>query len=64
MKVENLNKIMKMSRFEDDWNGTGGKAFSPNAIFLFSMVIEMLEKQPEIAPTGRNSLLLQYEFRG
>ena len=64
MKVENLNKITKMSRFEDDWNGTGGQAFSPNASSLFSMVSDMLEKQPEMAPTGRNSLLLQYEFRG
>ena len=32
MKIENLNKIRKISFFEDDWNGTGGSAFSPNAI--------------------------------
>ena len=52
MKVGNLNKIEKMAAFDDDWNGTGGSIFS----------IEMLEKQPEIAPTGRNSLLMQYEL--
>ncbi len=62
MKVENLNKIKKMSLFSDDWNGTGGSAFSPNAISFFETIIEMLKKQPEIAPTGRNSLLMQYEL--
>ena len=62
MKIENLNKIRKMSSFEHDWNGTGGSAFSPNAIALFESIIKMLDKQPQIAPTGRNSLLLQYEL--
>lgn len=62
MKVGNLNKIEKMAAFDDDWNGTGGSIFSKKAIKLFKMIIEMLEKQPEIAPTGRNSLLMQYEL--
>lgn len=62
MKVENINKINKMAAFEDDWNGTGGRAFSPKAITLFLSIIETLEKQPGIAPTGRNSLLMQYEL--
>lgn len=62
MKVDNLNKIKKMARFENDWNGTGGSAFSEGAINLFIEIIEMLDKQPGIAPTGRNSLLMQYEL--
>lgn len=62
MKIENLNKIEKMALFEYDWNGTGGSAFSNNAIALFKSLIEILDKQPQIAPTGRNSLLLQYEL--
>ena len=62
MKIENLNKIRKMSFFEHDWNGTGGSVFSPNAIALFESIIKALDKQPQIAPTGRNSLLLQYEL--
>lgn len=62
MKVENINKINKMAAFEDDWNGTGGSAFSSKAITLFLSIIETLEKQPGIAPTGRNSLLMQYEL--
>lgn len=62
MKVENINKIKKMALFDYDWNGTGGSAFSQNAIALFRSIIEILDKQPQIAPTGRNSLLLQYEL--
>lgn len=62
MKVENLNKIKKMALFDDDWNGTGGSAFSEGAINLFKVIINTLEKQPQIAPTGRNSLLMQYEL--
>lgn len=62
MKVKNLDKLNKMAQFDENWNGTGAKAFSPNAIFLFRTIIEKLDKQPEIAPTGRNSLLMQYEL--
>lgn len=62
MKVENLNKIMKMALFSSNWNGTGGSKFSTKAITLFKSIIEALDKQPQIAPTGRNSLLLQYEL--
>lgn len=62
MKVKNIDKIKKMALFNENWNGTGGKAFSQNAIALFESLIEMLDKQPQIAPTGRNSLLMQYEL--
>lgn len=62
MKVKNLDKINKMLLFEDDWNGTGGSAFSSDSISFFKTIIESLNKQPEIAPTGRGSLLMQYEL--
>lgn len=61
MRAENLDKIKKMESFGDDWNGTGGRAFSKKAINLFETIIKMLEKQPQIVPTGRNSLLMHYE---
>ena len=50
-----------MELFQDNWNGTGGCAFSAKALERFVEVIEVLNKQPKIAPTGRNSLLMQYE---
>lgn len=62
MKIENIKKIKKMALFSQDWNGTGGNVFSDDAICLFERIIETLERQPQIAPTGRNSLLMQYEL--
>lgn len=62
MQIDNINKINKMKRFQDDWNGTGGVKFTEKAISTFIDVIECLDVQPWIAPTGRNSLLMQYEL--
>ena len=61
LKISNLNKINKMAGFEENWNGNGAKVFSPEAIALFEEIIMNLDQQPEIAPTGRNSLYLQYD---
>ena len=62
LQIENINKINLMSKFEADWNGTWGRVFSQKAIARFRTIIETLDKQPQIAPTGRNSLLMQYEL--
>jgi hypothetical protein len=62
LKAENLKKLDPMSVFQEDWNGVGGQAFSENAISVFRDIIENVHKQPEIAPTGRNSLLMRYKF--
>ena len=51
-----------MALFPNNWNGTGGEAFSERAINMFRTVINTLVKQPEIAPTGRNSLYMQYNL--
>lgn len=62
LKVNNLNKIEKIAAFENDWNGNGGKVFTSQAISVFKEIINTLDKQPQIAPTGRNTLLMQYEL--
>lgn len=61
LKIENEDKILKMQAFEENWDGNGAKAFSKEAISLFRTVISALCKQPKIAPTGNNSLLMQFE---
>lgn len=61
LKDKNLEKIKKMSLFKADWNGNDSLPFTIDAISIFERVIRHLPVQPEIAPTGRNSLLLQYE---
>lgn len=62
LQQQNLEKIEKISLFENDWNGNGGMTFSQKALSLFRQIIMTLKKQPQIAPTGRNSLLMQYEL--
>lgn len=62
LQVENVNKINRMKGFEKNWNGNGADKFSAESINLFLEVINSLCKQPQIAPTGNGSLLLQYEM--
>ncbi len=62
-RIMNLDKIDKMSRFEENWNGNGGLVFSDKALEKFKSIIYTLKYQPEIAPTGRNSLYMEYDFK-
>ena len=61
-ELDNIEIVNKMSTFDDDWNGTGGVAFSKESIALFKKTLHELNKQPEIAPTGRDSLYMQYKL--
>ena len=61
LKIGNLNKINKIAGFKENWNGNGAKSFSPEAIEMFKNIITNLDQQPEIAPTGRDSLYMQYD---
>lgn len=62
LQVENENKLIKMKSLKQDWNGYGAPAFSEEAINLFMDIIKTVYKQPKIAPTGKASLLMQYEL--
>lgn len=62
LQQENLIKIEKMALLESNWNGNGGEKFTTGAIDTFKEVIGVLNRQPDIAPTGRNSLLMRYEL--
>lgn len=61
LKIENINKVQKIGAFEENWNGNGAKKFSERSIKLFIDIINALPKQPKIAPTGKGTLLMQYE---
>lgn len=61
LQALNLTKIHEMSNLQDNWNGYGAKRFTRNALNTFTRVIQHLYKQPLIAPSGRNSLFLQYD---
>lgn len=59
--IINMDKIRHMKNFEKNWDGDDASAFSSEDISLFEKVIEGLTIQPDISPTGRKSLLLEYE---
>ena len=63
LKQKNLMMIREMSQFKKNWNGNDGEPFSKEAISLFRKIIVSLKRQPEIAPTGRNSMLIQYDYK-
>ena len=60
LKHENLEKIEKISHFDYGWNGNGGLKFTREAIDAFRRIIDGLNRQPKIAPTGRNSLFINF----
>lgn len=61
LKIENLNKIGKLKELNYNWNGNGAEDFTSEEIELFEKIINALNVQPQIAPTGKGSLYIQYE---
>ncbi len=60
LMFKNLEKLECMRKFSKNWNGTGGERFLDQNIDFFEDIIKNVSKQPDIAPTGRNSLYMQY----
>lgn len=61
-KKENLKDLDDMVGFETDWDGYGSKGFSPELIAKCKKIIKDLKEQPEVFPTGRKSVQMQYKF--
>lgn len=59
-KYSNIKILKQISKLEKDWNGYGGGAFSKGSISFFNQLIDSLNVQPMISPTGRNSLYMEY----
>ncbi len=60
-KEENLQQINDISLLEDNWNGYGAKKFSMKVIEFARRIIDNLFIQPEVFPTGRNSIQIEYD---
>ena len=52
----------EIAELEENWNGYGAKAFSQKLIEKCKGIIYDLEVQPNIFPTGRQSVQFQYEL--
>ncbi len=61
-KSQNLFRLDEIAELEENWNGYGAKAFSQKLIEKCKGIIYDLEVQPNIFPTGRQSVQFQYEL--
>ncbi len=60
---DNMRTLLDIQNLEPNWNGYGGKEFSLEVISLARDIVIMLGKyQPEIYPTGRGTVQMQYEL--
>jgi hypothetical protein len=59
---DNINKLLKISELDNNWDYCGSKKIDINIISRAIRVITMLSSQPLINPTGRNSIQLEYCF--
>lgn len=58
--MRNIDTINKFSEYKQGWDGYKGMEFTKDAISQFKNVVISLKKQPRLAPTGRNSIVLEY----
>ncbi len=57
---ENLMKLDSFKELENDWNGYGAEPFNEEHIEKVKFLVSLLKIQPEIYPTARNSIQLEY----
>lgn len=59
---ENFHKLYSYLDFSDGWNGYNGKKFSKKTIVRTLSILKRLQLQPQMFPTGRGSVQLEYHF--
>lgn len=59
---ENIEKVGKTQSLRYNWDGKKGSVFSKRVISKVKAILPLLDIQPHITPTGRNSFYLQYEL--
>lgn len=58
---KNYQVIESIKKLEENWNDNHANPFSPNLIRKVAGIISVLKVQPQIFPTARNSIQLEYE---
>jgi len=60
---KNVDILIEIGQLEDNWNQYGAKKFNQNLIYKCIKIINEtdLQYQPEIFPTGRESIQFEYE---
>lgn len=62
MKQKNLDRLNQIKELKDNWNGYGVQSIDSIVIKSVENIIKNVHIQPEIYPTGHNSIQLQYEL--
>jgi len=62
-KQKNIEKLRSFLELEDNWNGYGARPFQNELINKCINIINLsfIHYQPDIFPTGRNSIQFEYE---
>ena len=60
IKQDSLKTIKDISKLEFDWNGYGANPINKKAIKLSKDIIMILDVQPDIFPTARQSIQMEY----
>ena len=60
--LKNLTRLGEISQLQEDWDGYGAKPFEKALINKCVYIINKLRYQPEIYPTGRQSIQFQFEL--
>jgi hypothetical protein len=60
-KMRNLEILKGISELEYNWNNNEAEPFSPNLLSYCRNIINEIVHQPDIFPTGRKSIQMEYE---
>ncbi len=60
-KMKNLAKLDQIALLKDNWNGDGARAFQKTIITAARGIVTGLDIQPEVFPTGDNSVQFEYD---
>lgn len=58
---KNIDLINNLKEMPDNWNGYGANKLSDSVINSALSAIYFLDVQPDVFPTGRNSIQFEYE---
>ena len=61
-KIESLRILRKIQSLEPNWNGYQADSIPLEVIGLSRNIVMNLDAQPEIYPTGRGTIQMQYEL--
>ncbi len=60
IRTDNLDRLMVIGDFKDNWNGNGAAAFDKDLINKVTKIVGELDIQPEIFPSAAGTIEFEY----